>query len=460
MQQALGHDGSTHSAPIKNYNPVGGLTNVIDCGDFLRALVIHQVQQQGTPQYKDESEDARGAPDFNEWPAWDDITHQKMWVEWIRRSYEGGLRVMVALAVNNKTLADMTAGPGDGPTDDRASADLQLKELKAFAARHPDFMGIAYSPEDLERIVRANKLALVLGVEIDHIGNFKDGSRLTDSEIGAEIDRLFEEGVRYIFPIHLLDNPFGGTAAYQDLMNYSNFRESGHWWDLKCEPQFTYNFSDQGNLMFNAGVLAKLGMHFNAPHYPKCHTGGHVNKLGLTHHGEFAIKEMMRHGMLIDIDHMSESSQDRTIAIAQGVGTGYPLNSGHNAQRTVPSNDVNERSMSHAHYVELGKLHGMAGIGTVGVDAAGFVRAYTQVVAAMGPGAIAGLGTDTNGLQPGMPKRKGSAVHYSESFPKSRLGTRTWDYNHEGVVHYGMLPDFLEDVRTLQNGKAVVRTAV
>jgi hypothetical protein len=123
------------------------------CGDFIRALVIHKVQTPpNTPpqqQPKDESEDARGAPDFNEWPAWNDITHQKMWVEWIRRSYEGGLRVMVALAVNNKTLADMTAGPGDGPTDDRASADLQLTEMKAFVARHTDFMGIAYSPDDL-----------------------------------------------------------------------------------------------------------------------------------------------------------------------------------------------------------------------------------------------------------------------------------------------------------------------
>lgn len=41
--------------------------------------------------------------------------------------------------------------------------------------------------------------------------------------------------------------------------------------------------------------------------------------------GKFAIKEMMRHGMLIDIAHMSELSQNDAIKLAQRVGAGYPL---------------------------------------------------------------------------------------------------------------------------------------
>jgi hypothetical protein len=106
--------------PVKSLNPVGGVSDINLCGDLIRWQVIHQAQQKASPVAADESDDARGAPDFNEWPVWNDVTHQKMWVEWIRRAYEGGLRVMVALAVNNKTLADMTAGPGDKPTDDRA----------------------------------------------------------------------------------------------------------------------------------------------------------------------------------------------------------------------------------------------------------------------------------------------------------------------------------------------------
>ena len=77
----------------------------------------------------------RQTPSFRDFPVWNDITHQKMYVDWLRRAYDGGLRVMVALAVNNRTLGDATAGPGDYPTDDKSSVDLQIRETKAFVGR-------------------------------------------------------------------------------------------------------------------------------------------------------------------------------------------------------------------------------------------------------------------------------------------------------------------------------------
>ncbi len=64
------------------------------------------------------------------------------------------------------------AGPGDLPTDDEASAELQIEEIKKMAARHHDWMEVAYSSADLRRIVIAGKLAIVMGIEIDNIGNF------------------------------------------------------------------------------------------------------------------------------------------------------------------------------------------------------------------------------------------------------------------------------------------------
>ncbi len=240
-QQALGHDKSTH----------GGhdfFTNT--CGDELRKAVIHALQTglKGA----DEPEDATGYPDFLDWPVWNDLTHQKMWVEWIRRAYSGGLRVMVALAVNNKTLGDMVAGPGDYPTDDKSSADRQIAEIQSFVARHPDFMEVAYKSSDVQRIVSAKKLAVIVGIEVDHIGNFQTGQSPgvpSDADVNAEIDRLYNEGVRYIFPIHVLDNAFGGSAAYVNLFNVSNVRESGHPYDLVCADandniSYIYNNSD------------------------------------------------------------------------------------------------------------------------------------------------------------------------------------------------------------------------
>jgi microsomal dipeptidase-like Zn-dependent dipeptidase len=451
MQQALGHDGSTHgSFGVGVGVPVGGMPGSVgvsnNCGDALRELVIHSTQS-GNAGAADESSDAHGAPDFKEWPVWNDITHQKMWVDWIHRAYLGGLRVMVALAVNNKTIGDMTAGPGDYPTDDKDSADKQIAETKAFIARHRDFMEVASSSADLERIVRSNKLAVVIGVEIDNIGNFNKVNPLTNAEISAEINRLYTEGVRYIFPIHLIDNPFGGTALYQDLFNYSNDREAGHWWAPTCATGINYQFKDQGGILFNAGVLAKLGTHYNAPKYPACQAGsGQVNTLGLTAQGTFAIKEMMRHGMLIDIDHMSGKSQTMTIAIATAVPGGYPLNSGHSQMRVGVGN---ERNMTGYSYAAIGKLHGMAGIGTDGVDAGTWLKDYNQAIYAMGSSAVGGFGTDTDGMAKGMPPRAGSSVRYDDTFPRSTAGTKWWNYNTDGVAHYGMLADFLKDVRTL-----------
>jgi microsomal dipeptidase-like Zn-dependent dipeptidase len=454
MQQALGHDGSTHGGAGVNLDPFGGHFG-LDCGDTIREQVIHGLQKKLQLDH-DVDGDAHGAPDFTQWPTWWDVTHQKMWVDWIRRTYLGGLRVMVLLATSNKTLGDMTAGPGDFPTDDKSSADLQLTEATAFVSRHSDFMEIARSPSDLERIVRANKLAIVLGIEVDNIGDFNKANPLTETQITAEIDRLFQQGVRYIFPIHVLDNPFGGTAAYEDLFNYSTFREAGHWWSLECaDSSIGYSFKPVGDAALFFAKLFKLeaGFAFSSPPAYSACPSGQRNTLGLTPNGLIAIKQMMRHGMLIDIDHMSELAQSGAIALAANIGSGYPLNSGHSGLR---GNNGTERNMTSNQYAAIARLHGMAGIGSVDLDAYQWVQMYQKVLQAMGPGAVAGFGTDTDGLQPGMPPRRGSSVRYDESFPRSRLGTREWDYNTDGVAHYGMLPDFLADARTAPGGKDLV----
>jgi hypothetical protein len=53
----------------------------------------------------------------------------------------------------------------------------------------------------------------------------------------------------------------------------------------------------------------------------------------------------------------------------------------------------------------------------------------------------------------------GQSVQYSAAFPPSTDGNKTWNYITDGVAHYGMLPDFLMDVASLQSigGPAVVQ---
>jgi microsomal dipeptidase-like Zn-dependent dipeptidase len=451
-QEALGHDKSTHGGHDFINNT---------CGDELRKAVIHGLQSglHGA----DESEDAMGYPTFAEWPVWNDLTHQKMWVEWIRRAYYGGLRVMVALAVNNKTLGDMTAGPGDFATDDKSSADRQITEIKAFVGRHHDFMEVAYSSADVHRIVSANKLAVVVGIEVDHIGNFQTVQNRavpSEAEVKAEIHRLYQEGVRYIFPIHVLDNAFGGSAAYVNLFNVSNVRESGHPYALVCATpadDITYRY-DNKDLGVELVVmqLAKSGFAVTSINSPQCPNNiGQKNSVALTPIGVEAIKEMMRLGMLIDIDHMSQAAADQALALAKSFS--YPVNSGHNGVRgSLGADTQNERAFRADQYAEIGRLHGMAGVGSGGINATQWLGLYNRVVQAMGGAqGIAGFGTDTNGFALGMPRRA-SNVQYTAAFPASKDGDKTWNYNRDGVAHYGMLWDFLQDVRTLPGGAAAI----
>ena len=458
-ERALGHDRAVHGGWDLFSNR---------CGDSLRERIIHALQQANLGA-SDPPSDAFGFPTFQSWPVWNDITHQKMWVEWIRRSFSGGLRVMVALAVNNRTLGDLVSGPGDLPTDDKTSADLQIAEIKLFVASHPDFMELAFTAEDIARITSIPKLAVVIGVEIDHIGN-QQTATWSDAgpsiavpsagEVRAEIHRLYDAGVRYIFPIHLLDNAFGGTAAYVDLFNVSNMRESGAPWALKCAcPVDGIDYTYQPPEFLEVAIsVVKLGRAFVPDPGPGC-PSGQRNSRALTATGIEGIREMMRLGMLIDIDHMSQDAVDQALSLAETVQPGgYPLNSGHNNLRGPhrPGEAVTERALTATQYQRIGALHGMAGVGSSEQDAEAWLKVYLAVTAALGHGAVAGFGTDTNGLALGMPPRPGSAVHYTSAFPASRDGPKTWNYNEVGVAHYGMLPDFLQDVGSLEGGAAVV----
>ncbi len=463
IAQALGNDKSTHGGP--------GLEN--PCGDLFREA-FHLVFQTANEGALVTTDNAKGYPSFANYPKWNDISHQKMWIDWIRRSYDGGQRVMVALAVNNATLAAAVSGPGDGPNDDANSADLQIKEMKDLVARHPDFMEVAFSAADIRRIVAANKMAVVIGIEVDNIGNLNKFAvqPVPQSVITAEIKRLHDEGVRYIFPVHVLDNAFGHTAVYQDLFNYSNKREEGHFWDLQCADKgegITYKFSTilgndvaskavKGMLSALSGV--KVSLDLNAPAPPNC--SGHKNKFGLTPEGHFAIKQMMKLGMLVDVDHMSEKGVYETLADAEQVPGGYPLVSGHNNIRPAQGN---ENTRTSDQLERIGKLGGMFGLGSDGVLAndwaARYVIADDWIRGGSGKGSqmiIDGhvaFGTDLDGLVKGPPPRSGSAIYKNGFFP-SQTGDKIWDYRKDGVAHYGMLADFREDIRTVPtNGERV-----
>jgi hypothetical protein len=73
-----------------------------------------------------------GWPDFVIWPRFTTMTHQQAYVDWLYRSYQGGLRLVCCLAVNNEILANKTVAVL--PTDDRSAIQAQLAGMKAMVS--------------------------------------------------------------------------------------------------------------------------------------------------------------------------------------------------------------------------------------------------------------------------------------------------------------------------------------
>jgi microsomal dipeptidase-like Zn-dependent dipeptidase len=482
ISEALSQDGPTDGDPFQS-----------KCGDAFRNgfSKLIEVMTDGAQQ---QPGNATGYPDFTNWPRWNDISHQKMWWEWIARARDGGLRVMVALAHNSRLLAETVlvghpGGPISGFTDDENSADLQIREITALVNHHTDVMELAMTSSDLYNIVKRGHIAVVLGIEVDNLGDFNDKQPVNTQMIDNEINRLYQNGVRYIFPIHLTDNVFGDTALYDDLFNMANFRETGRFWTVGCsrpgDQVSWHSFGVPPGFPIPPGVPAP-------PQAPNCpgagspdpNATGNVNVRtpgGLTSLGQYAIKSMMKHGMIVDIDHMSNAAVDTALGIAESVPKGgYPVMSGHSGVRST-ANFNKENSRTPAQLKRIACLGGMFGLGTDGAKATDWAREYAEVFglmnsaftpggctnASLGTGIVA-FGTDMNSLvkspRPTLVEiAQGDAPRYSDIYnannpnnrdnpflpilSRSQSGTRTWDYNLDGVAHYGMLADFVRDVR-------------
>jgi microsomal dipeptidase-like Zn-dependent dipeptidase len=506
MQDALGDCNGTHGG--------WGVDNT--CGDYLRAAVINLALdggfrgKVGFDRNLHGDHEHAGYPNFPMWPHHSSLLHQQMWWEWLRRARDSGLRAIVALTVNSETLAEVLNG--DAPYDDKSVADVQIAETRRFVSQHDDFMEIAYSAADLRKIAGAGKLAVILGMEVDKLGNFgKRGVRSDEQAVRAEIQRLYRAGIRYMFPIHLIDNAFGGSAVYEMLFNFANKHQNGYHYRVTTDTNIGYSASlTSGPLGAENGLILGLhGLLLGVGEIPapcmndllKCQPPpgkvrccgsfesvvsilepspeldaykvipkGHVNSLGLTRLGEIAINEMMRLGIIIDVDHMSERALRATVALAAAVPGKYPLVMGHNAPRAAGGN---ERGAPPDVLEKILASGGMLGIGTADGTPRSVIGTYRNVQGLMRrrglePGALA-IGTDVNGFEP-LPHHdrtgdlaRQSADFYGRFLRESGIASKSarpsgpaFDYITEGgVSHYGLMPEFMWDIKTQPGGNVV-----
>ena len=295
-----------------------------------------------------------GWPDFIIWPRFSTLVHQQAYIDWIYRAYQGGLRLITCLAVNNELLA--TKSDPNLPTDDKSTIERQIvamKQMAAFVEAQGEGPGrgwlqIAYSPEEARKIISEDRLAIVLGVEVDSLGNWHRAQDLDEQSqgdinrarelIGEELDWLYNLGVRQITPIHLANNAFGGTAIYMRFLETVNLFLTGEPWEVEDAwgTGVRYRLDRDGDDLLDeiqrAFVMSggRRSMHRRSliDHIPGINnlrqareapelSGGHANARGLNRFGVILLEEMMARGMIIDVDHMSEKATETALALAE-----------------------------------------------------------------------------------------------------------------------------------------------
>jgi microsomal dipeptidase-like Zn-dependent dipeptidase len=450
-----------------------------------------------------------GWPQFDGWPRWNSITHQQVYYEWLKRAFDGGLKLMVMLAVSNKTLCEIVYSPEPGFTcNDMDAADRQIDAAYALQ-NYIDFLSggsgmgwyrIVTSSAEARQVINSGKMAVVLGIEVDTLFNCGENSGCTDLYVAGELDRYYRKGVRHVFPVHLINNGFGGAALYEDMFNVLNKIETGeYFWPYDCSAD-GYNFK-LGSLFPS---LSWLGDHDPVPFYYSLLESAnsnvaHCNSKGKEPLGDSLIKMLMDRKMIIDIDHMDRRLTSETLRLAEEKD--YPVVSGHTGLLGISSGA--KRTEAQKDDATLERIRNLGGlVGTIlhqgkrdqiaeapgspvahdcGSSSRSWVQSYLYAVQKMG-GAVA-LGSDFNGgvKQPAPrfgpdacdgdrsgPQDSGSRVLYplvtetAVVMDKSQMGgrpyinifnpevpPRVFDINVDGLAHVGMLPDFIADLKEL-----------
>jgi len=347
---------------------------------------------------------------------------------------------------------------------------------------------VVTDPQQAREVIAQGKLAVSLGYEFSNLWFCRvtfnlDGSENRECDrdsIDAEIDRAWNLGIRNVFPYHDIDSSLGGTGIFSSVLNYVGFTDTGSFWK-------TYDCPDGGDgdsYFYAAGAVletAPLSM-FNDPFTQAITDAGGLlglpvygnerqcNARTVTDLGAYAINRMMKKGFVIHIDHGEILSKQYLLDEGAKTTPNYPHPSGHGAQGGL--------SMAQAEQMirQGGIIYPALPNGAEWVDFRDRLKPVWDASGTTRPFAI-GYGADANGLRelPGARGAGADPVRYpftlfsgpDWSGPEftglspmlvemlNIPGGRAWDINQDGMYHYGMVPDIIEEIRIEGDGEAL-----
>lgn len=411
--------------------------------------------------------DPVGWPTFKDWPAPDSLTHEGTYLTWMERSWRAGQRVLVNLLVENGQLCNVYPLKKNS-CDDMVSIRLQAKRMREFE-RYVDaqFGGpgkgwyrIVRSPYEARRVINAGKLAVIMGIEtsVPFGCSLKlDQPQCDVAAIDRQLDEMHRLGVRQMELVNKFDNALSGVAGDEGptglVINGANFLETGSFWRMEhCEPRDGESadktqvaFPDVSNGQQDAlfGAVASLGLPV-VPAVPLYPTPLHCNARGLSKLGEHLVNRMADKHMLIDPDHMSVKGRQGLLDVVEA--RRYP---GVVSSHSWSTPDA---------YPRVYRLGGF--VGPYAGDSKGFYDKWVRHLGWADPRYYFGFGfgADINGLgAQGNPR--GADVPNPVTYPFTGLGgvtvskqvsgQRVYDVNVDGVAHYGLYPDWIQDLRQI-----------
>jgi microsomal dipeptidase-like Zn-dependent dipeptidase len=290
--------------------------------------------------------DFRGWPRFEGWPKWNSLVHQQAYIDWIRRAWQGGVRIVQMDVQNTPFLGEISATAnrlflqGDLqplPNDDVSAVWIQTAAARAMFDRGPasDFAELAYTPADARRIVASGKLAVVLGIEVETLGNYLRRAQLGDDAqrtIDGLVETLYAAGIRHVIPVHLIDNAFGSPAVFQRVPAAMTYAVRGEYTAVEDGFDRGVRFDLQSTPADIISGLLESSAKSKGKFIPSGLRSQTAAK-GLTPEGELLIQALLRRGMIVDIDHMSERAVDRTLDLAEAAG--LPVIASHTSFRDL-----------------------------------------------------------------------------------------------------------------------------
>lgn len=432
-----------------------------------------------------------GYPGFVDWPnSWNKSTHQTMYYRWLQRAYMSGLRLMVELATSNSVLCELVlATNAQGvrySCNDMVNVQRSIEQVRAME-RYIDaqsggpgegWFRVVETPAQAREVVNAGKLAVVLGIEVSNLFDCfstpKAGFDVcTPESVTGTLDYYEALGIRALFPVHKYDNGFTAGDGSSGIIELGNMLNSGHYSNFVEDcPDIETTF-DGGHVTFGGlnqprddyfappvldlqgwedNLLATLLPFVDDITSPPL-DGNWCQKHGMTPLGESLLQELMDRGILIDIGHLPKRALVRAYEMLEAVD--YPATKTHGSGNK-------------------GRLYGLGGMRGSGLgrcsnpaDPGGMLNGLKADVAARvaaGQYPSEGLSFDLNGFAGGPRPRFGpnspcgpdqaNPVNYpftsydgKVTFEAPQLGSRAVDFNTEGMIHIGLLPELIEDVR-------------